>query len=349
MDVPVVPEPYLVLDRAQTLDAISSIQHWHPGFSTTEDGEFPEPSSATKVELVHDRWPLYTTEYGSLTVRYLNVAFENTIFQQSHYSTHVNPSQFPADAIISIPSDLRIRDLDFVDSASKFNEEDLTSKNYSRFLTQDKCGLVLKHMGAREHDVSQHQDETCDSVALAISVFVNGELQEIEQDSDNQYRIKPGAKLVVEPSKPLQVTSVYKLFACKTDWEGEDFPITEGSLHKMYRMLETSLFRKLELAKDPRLNFVTRRNLEHILSVCSIPVPRVCRHKLPGHESPQETQKTYDFRPSEQLHSPPEPQQTRDIGECQDCQDQNISAKDEPIALTCGDMSGHRIVTSASL
>jgi hypothetical protein len=52
----------------------------------------------------------------------------------------------------------------------------------------------------------------------------------------------------------------------------------------------------LTFAKDqPHLEFMIRRNLEHILSVCSIPIP------------------------------------------------------DKGIALTCGDMSGHRLVTSATL
>jgi hypothetical protein len=59
---------------------------------------------------------------------------------------------------------------------------------------------------------------------------------------------------------------------------------------------------------DVDLDYATRRNLEHILSVCAIPVPLE-----PVWDNPKVVE--------------PEP----------------------AIALTCGDMSGHRVCISASL
>lgn len=60
-------------------------------------------------------------------------------------------------------------------------------------------------------------------------------------------------------------------------------------------------FEVLSLTADPHLNFVFRRNLEHILSVCSIPI------------------------------------------------DESSNDGIYPIALTCGDLAGHRVATAASL
>jgi hypothetical protein len=61
---------------------------------------------------------------------------------------------------------------------------------------------------------------------------------------------------------------------------------------------------------DVGLDYATRRNLEHILSVCAIPVP-------PGH--------VWDY------------------------DNMNPKIAEPAVALTCGDMSGHRVCTSASL
>jgi hypothetical protein len=100
----------------------------------------------------------------------------------------------------------------------------------------------------------------------------------------------------------------YKILVRGRNWDGTDFPVTLDNLCAMHEMLGASSFKKPDLSKDVDIDFIMRRNLEHILSVCSIPNPQSFRHF-----------------------------------------DKNQESIEHAIALTCGDMSGHRIVTSASL
>ncbi|KAF2492947.1 hypothetical protein BU16DRAFT_94470 [Lophium mytilinum] len=313
VDLPQVPEPYFVQDRTQTLMDIRN-RNYTGIYAILQGVDFPDESSEMKVEFIHDRWPLFTTKYDYITFKIQHVAFQGTVFQQYHYSTEKEPFVVPSGFKVSISADLRIRDLDFIDPQYKFNEEDQPSDNYSHRLSKSKHGFILKHTGLVSDDDLQPQKGTNDSVALAVSIFVNGELQELvqdsEEDSEDWYFTKPGKGFLMEPSKPLQITVAFKLLPCKKDWDGGNFPITQHSLREMHKMLEASSFTRLKLSEnDLHMDFVMRRNLEHILSVCSTPVPHTCR---------------------------------------KGCEDGKLCPEKTAIALTCGDLSGHRIVTSAS-
>jgi hypothetical protein len=64
--------------------------------------------------------------------------------------------------------------LDFSNPQYEFNEEDLQSDNYTHHLSKSKHGFILKHTGLVLDEESEQQKETFDSVALAVSIFVNG-------------------------------------------------------------------------------------------------------------------------------------------------------------------------------
>ncbi|RAR01649.1 mg2+ transporter zinc transport protein [Stemphylium lycopersici] len=177
-----------------------------------------------------------------------------------------------------------------------------------------------KLMSARESDgeglLRDHKEptkpETYSSVYLAVSIFVNGEPQELSIDGDDnvdnlRITAKSNPGFQVEPGRSLQTTVAYKILVREKSWDGTDFPITQNSLYSMHNMLSKFSFARLDMSPDENIDFIMRRNLEHILSVCSIPLPE------PG-QDPSDDQEPIN----------------------------------EPIGLTCGDMSGHRIVTSAS-
>lgn len=312
VDLPQVLEPYFVQDRAQTLLDIRNRDGEGIYAVLDVEDDFPEMSSESKIEFIHNQWPLFTTEYDYITIKNQHVAFQDTIFQQYYWSTKKEPIIFPSGLKVSISAKFQIRDLDFTNPQYEFNEEDLQSENYTHHLSKSKHGFILKHTGLVLDEESEQQKEMFDSVALAVSIFVNGKAQELEQRDEDFYATKPGQKFTVDSSEPLQITVAYRLLLCEKDCDGDDFPITQDSLHCMHKMLRESSFTELKLSNDIHMNFVMQRNLEHILSVCSIPVPHKCGK---GCQSQQPCPKE----------------------------------KEKAIALTCGDMSGHRIVTSASL
>ena len=261
----------------------------------------------TKLEFLHDRWPLITDDYGHITLKTLCVAFQGIVFQQYELSTTGEaPLEYPHGLNLTTSQPILIRDSDFVDPGYEFNEDYISSQNYAHRLREDQLGFIVEHKGFLGHE----ETENPRSVALAVAMFVNGTIQQLKENEDHTIsRIKPpNEKFKVEKSKSLQMTLAYKLLLPGEVWDGPNFPINLHSLCNMHRMLKKTSFTALKLSEDVYLNFVMRRNLEHILSVCSIPAPPTCHN---------------DGKSSE-------------------------SAEDR-IALTCGDMSGHRIVTSASL
>ncbi|KAB2109626.1 hypothetical protein AG0111_0g1109 [Alternaria gaisen] len=193
---------------------------------------------------------------------------------------------------------LLIRDLDFIDAAYSFNDDEF-HKNYSYRISEDGYGFILEHGGLFRNDKECEEWEKFDSVFLAVSIFVNGVAQKLELSNsydDPVIGVSSPAFVVVQ-GHPLQITVGYKILVRDKDWDGDDFPITSDSLCAMHIMLRETWFTRLEFSRNVHLDFIMRRNLEHTLSVCSVPT---------------------------------------------------LQPNRDGIALTCGDISGHRIVNSAS-
>lgn len=187
-------------------------------------------------------------------------------------------------------------------------------KYYSYRICNSKKGFILEHAGLLRDEDKYQKLKTHHSFYLVVSIFVDGEPKDLcIDDSDNDLWIGIDPRdpfqnaFLVEKPWLLQTTVAYKILVRETGWNGTDFPIAQNSICAMHNVLGEFSFVRLQVSPDVNMDFM-RRNLEHILSVCSIPMPQ------PG----------------------------QDTSECQ-------GSTKEAIALICGDMSGHRIVTSASL
>jgi hypothetical protein len=326
VDQPEVPEPFSVQLRAEKIMNAREIDgEGVYAYTYTQDEDLHE-TLGMRHEFIHDRWPLFTTEYSHITYKVLHVAFQGTIFQQYVWSTKSSPINYSSGLDISVSANLRIRDLDFVDSSYNFNKEDFRQhcehceycqdheglehgedcegckhcnrcERYSHRISEDGYGFILEHKGLFR---SEKGEEKLESICLAISIFVNGVRQKLELKGSNgdPIIVINSQKFSVVQGHSLQVTVGYKVLSQDKDWNGIKHPITEDNLCAMHKMLGDTSFTRLEISRDAHIDFIMRRNMEHILSVCSIPMP-------------------HSFKKGK--------------------------------ALTCGDMSGHRIVTSASL
>lgn len=313
VDLPETPEPFFVQNRVERLMELCGRDY--EGICAFSDGQgegdIPERSSEVKLEFIHNRWPLFTTEYEHVTLRILHVAFQNIIFQQYQWSTIAADIRYPSGVDLLLPMNMLIRDLEFTDPSFGFNE-DSQNKNYTRHLCDNGYAVILEH-AQQSQDKTGHQGvENSDSIALAISMFVNGVAQKLVlegEGSNSTVSIKrQEQEFLVKSTKSLQLTVAYKILLRKEEWNGQVSPITMDNLGQMHRMLKGTSFTRLAWSGDTHMDFIMIRNLEHILSVCSIPIPHICQA---------------------------------------DCK--KPCSKQEAIALTCGDMSGHRLVTSASL
>jgi hypothetical protein len=261
-----------------------------------------------------------------------------------HQSVIENRTKKPLEFELEFDSGVLIRDLDFVDPKNRFNDrtdndiEEAGPNGYGfvkvrRLLKTGGPGGEHEHEHEQpktwyaeekesesekeqeRHDVakklasvsveeksSQQKQEgplQPEAVGLVIGFFVNGEPQKWEVLQKEQWEVPPGRclklvvgyKLVLLTSKKLDWR---RLVLSPAAVDIDRFLSEESSSHVI----------------DVGLDYATRRNLEHILSVCAIPVP-------PGH--------VWDY------------------------DNMNPKIAEPAVALTCGDMSGHRVCTSASL
>jgi hypothetical protein len=239
-------------------------------------------------EFVSDRWPrsvLKTSDGMTLTTQL--VISSNTIFQISEFDSYTSlfNGSFPK---IRVNTSLLIRELDFVTRPEETAEAQYTTQisdrgdflMRSRVIDQQNGNVVALFISVLSNSKSCSFEETDGEVLLVPS----DELLALFNSGD-RFTIVIAFKLALQPSQNLPSTA----------------PVSFQDLESAMECLKPDQYEEQTFTTDPRLNFCLRRNLEHILSVCSIPTTPLDQH-------------------GQQI-----------------------------IALTCGDLDGHRVATSASL
>lgn len=318
-------EPYLIQQRAQSL---AKQCEYAEGITWYSDDQDNAPS---KLQFVQDRWPRFTPINGGPKVVADYFVSKGTVFEQKTWSTDEG-----AVPIVSnkkpwrLPLGLyKIRQLDFISSTSHLIE----ASNYESHLTSDGKSVLWFDKSLK---VVNPENKSSHYVCFIAATFVDGRVRKmkkvkVEQTSSsddksgNTYQIALDDEetFYAKRGQPLKTIVAFRLQLIP---EGEDFEKSKIGIDDSafcsvisQKILETS-YRKLRFAekseKGDCLDFMIRRNLEHILSVCSIPVP-----VMPG-----------DVK-----------------GAMEDGQPKDREEGITPIALTCGDISGHRVITSASL
>ncbi|KXH66286.1 hypothetical protein CSAL01_08232 [Colletotrichum salicis] len=239
-------------------------------------------------DVVNNRWPTFTRTMPGETLSKLRVsyvAFQGTIYQifeiidtNETQLPRSNAKKTPSNILrdLSLDPELFIRETDFVDEENVFNTDTSqteTSGNSQMSVYTTSDGETKNHI-KREHKGHSKHFSDLEEPGFGI--------QRSSNDSEHPVR---------------SIVLAYTLRQC---------PVISSSdfLPDWKRVVEADgLLRRYEMVKlieNPILDFCFRRNLEHILYVCSIPVSGV----------------DYDGIP--------------------------------PIALTCGDVDGHRVAAAAS-
>ncbi|KAM0321174.1 hypothetical protein ACHAPQ_009629 [Fusarium lateritium] len=292
VDTPSIDHPFLVTDRATELYFRASdlypeyIEPLWETDETVDDDDFQTP------QFIHDRWPhfVYKTPDGMVSTTQLLVS-GNTIFQISEFesSTVLFNGIFPK---IRVNADLIIRDLDFVTAPDNRGISETAETTY-KTLIPDHGNFMMR---------SRQIDKADDiAIALFISVLSNSQSVRFEQSNDEVLLIpsdesltlfKTGGKFTIVLAFTLKLQASQNLPSTA--------PVSFQDFESAMEQLKPEQYEEQTFTVDSHLNFSLRRNLEHILSVCSIPISTSGDH---GHPT---------------------------------------------IALTCGDLDGHRVATSAS-
>ncbi|KAF2135668.1 uncharacterized protein K452DRAFT_346780 [Aplosporella prunicola CBS 121167] len=334
--------PYLV--DARKRDLMDHVKDPSKGFRLDLSGVFAGLEDCERctpsVAFLHDCWPLFKTQQGhehqanqdrkayqlhhqiqttnkphftKLYIQYF--CHHGTIFQRYNLEFDEAANSEPQLDKLRIDTRICIRNLDFVQE-TKFNHDSVSNpdfkpgpNNRSLIIYRRISRSVAQDMGIDETDYSS--DAGPKSVALIITPFAKGNAQRVKESGDDWYiELDEDARKEIKALRKLDITLAYRLQLLERDQKWRNSFISGEDMGSMREeILETlpSTFKKILFSRNEQLDFTTRRNLEHILSVCSVPVL----------EAPT-------FGHAVQV---------------------NASLA---VALTCGDISGHRIASRAS-
>lgn len=331
------PEPYCMNTRLSELRSLAKGEFIGYGLRipALEYGQLPHMS------YLFDRWPRYSLAGEEVAADIQWMVHDETVLQQ--HMVHNKTEDDRVTEMDMVPN-IRIRELEYLDSGNSFND---SVAGHGRVRAAHNYGWILKNRILPAKPSKDSDDEVppppppdkTEDVAVLMSVFINGKAQRWEYETLDPE--KPCIKFPVTfPGKTTtEVVVAYKMILLPRDedlsqhsWTdvmiSADVADISGHLArqaKSFKRFSPTLLDinadlgNLPVGVDPHLaigntvrglpgddqsprehiDFLVRRNLEHILSVCAIP-----------------------FKPS--------------------------SLFGEVVALTCGDMSGHRICHSAS-
>ncbi|UKZ53651.1 hypothetical protein TrVGV298_007448 [Trichoderma virens] len=274
-----------------------------------------------KMTFHHDRWPCFireTTYFDQVIEYFVN---GDTVYQIYTYTPNPTVKERPIFPNLSINDKMLIRDLDFLKSR---NPQETNNSTQNDSLQETSDGYVIKKQKSNQNTES--------NVVLSIKSFINGIQQPIRGN-----RIYPLKKMddYLQENGAVQITLAYTLEIPRNNDDNittSSSPQGGETLKQIVGIPLNTPFSIPSFTTDKHLNFTLRRNLEHILSVCSIPIDNP-----PAKVPPITDGVTIDHPPAEV------PPITDGIAV------DELLDKVPYIALTCGDISGHRISTAASL
>jgi hypothetical protein len=300
VDLPDTPPPNLVASRRDQLQ--NSYEDRNVGMRLEfENSEGPEDWTVNSqappaMKFIDDRWPLFITQTPSFDLSIQYIVSKKIIYQEYTFEPK-NERQIENIPKILINTNFLIRNLNFIESNDENDRWDPAIDSF--YQTHHDSRIIRKHVSL------QTSKSEFDAVGLVIMPFINGQPCNIEKKDRHRYMLFPRSDVSehARTNGKMVVTLAYTLELMKA----ANSPTAVHDVSRATQDLETATrmknmsFEILSFADETHLNFILRRNLEHILSVCSIPVG--------------------------------EPSENGIV----------------PIALTCGDITYHRIMAGASL
>lgn len=318
-------EPYWMQNRADELFQYGR-DFVRPSFGL----KLPHRWEGVVFEGYHcDRWPVYICTDERLAVRSMWMVHEGTVLQRMHVLSYMDDDlHLPLDLLVN----MEINELEHVNPRHIFNEK---GKDFERN-GPNGCGWIITNKLEAENGG--------EVIAVLMSIFIDGRPYMHDPLSESDYDVNIKIKVPAEERGPEIVVAYRMITLPETTYDApslrwQDLVITGEAANfdkhleeaeKLYDYINPSELDSgkprqedgeeedeeevtvtqptLELTGFPTdgrsyvkyIDHITRRNLEHILSVCAVPIPN-----------------PYD--PVEDL-----------------------------VALTCGDLSGHRVTSSAS-
>ncbi|PVH95172.1 hypothetical protein DM02DRAFT_507661, partial [Periconia macrospinosa] len=304
-----ISEPYYVQSRMEELMDLA--QNPSEGIGLDFQDLVYSDKDKPSVEFIYDRWPRF--ELPNANIPKMSIQYfcnQGTVFQK--YVLAFDKDTILPEALNRVRMDAKIliRNLDFVWNDTKFNESNQTVDRRSG---PNHRSLIILHRitpGMVEQmgiEISKYvQGAGPKAAALIITPFAGGVAQTVRDHEGDWYiELSKEVKDNFIKSGRIDISMGYRLQLLEENQKWINSTVPAAHLKHMSELFSSNKsFRKIRFSQHKQLDFIIRRNLEHILSVCCIPVPQ-----SPILGNPEDTK---DSDPSE-------------------------------VAITCGDISAHRV------
>lgn len=309
LEFPEGAEPYYVRWRAELFQSELPIANSGFGLQIMDiDGL---QRGVPKLEFLNDRWPQVTYSVKGFSVRVRLFCQKDTVIQQF---TVTNKLTSAADLQFIISVDFLMHHLNYMDPE---NDIKLACE-------PGPHGYGVIVVGSKTEE--ENEDRISEQVGVLVGLFRNGQSEQLSlkdaEDSSNQ-RLE--VKYSVKESDTLELTAAFRLQFLKRDSVWKDFvlPISDVDVSELVQSPALASDR-WSFLHDHVLSRHFRRNLEHILSVCSIPLKvGVLERRQFGENF--EYNASIERNEDEKAH------------------------RVTPIALTCGDFGDHVVSVPGSL
>ncbi|KAJ5288815.1 hypothetical protein N7478_001845 [Penicillium angulare] len=320
-------EPWYVSGRANLI--LENAHDASCGFGLLVQNDLS--SDRPTVEFVDGRWPVikYSTKEGfAVTVRLW--CQHDTVVQHMHVMNPKLVTGEKPELRINLDPNFSMQDLDYL--REKKNE----STRYEKGVN-DHGIIVMQVPGLRDKN-DDDNEKLCDArelVSVLIGLFKDGAAQELqlnytEDERETKSRVQPIP--ITHPlgrDESVEFTTAFKTHTTTLEahWRRFMIPSEEVIFDPHLSSLVNSTMMKL---KD--MSWYLYRNLEHIMSVCSIPIDLDSLDETGSISS----DRLKNYGPTIALTSPGG---ERDILSRTEPTVRSI----RPIALTCGDFGDHRV------
>ncbi|KAF9874713.1 hypothetical protein CkaCkLH20_07850 [Colletotrichum karsti] len=286
VDDPGMPAPYRVDDRLKALLDMANNPSDKEGIGLSLDLLHNGQEFDTETSIINDRWPTFrrTTQNGfEFQLQY--VAFHGTVFQKFELkgdSSGNEVSDCESSPVLSIRSDVLIRNLDFVDNENNFNNGSADDESYIDGMRGDNCIVREHHDGAKKTILWIHlldQEESQEK---------HGSLSFVQSEEKHVWKIERRTASSTSGSDGVCRRGITEFILAYT-LEHAPVPGDDVVASTPAKVLETikSLLKPRPQShsftkSEYSFSFFLRRNLEHILSVCSVPVPMAGDEESPA-------------------------------------------------------------------
>lgn len=297
------PEPYFTTWRMNWFLLQAAFEHFG-GIGPSLKSLCPDTIAAPAHKIINGRWPTFSRSSAEVKLEVGYVASAGTIYQKFDFfymDGHIKDKKLFEDEVLtalSLESDFLIRDLDFVKRHNEFNvasardivhgnlhntDLDNTAKNHitRKHKSRDRELILHVHVLSKDSSIeffktsnSTGAGEHGKSAEYSESNSLGEPSKSANPDHEPSYGIRrrrenSGTLLEDHPQgSALKFVLAYTLGQAPAPRSSlptwETFCNADGLLKPRED--------KVDLSNNPSLDFFLKRNLEYILSVCSIPV-----------------------------------------------------------------------------